>query len=306
MGAGHDHGGHLRAGERHRGRLLAAVILLAALTVAEVVTALFTGSLALLSDAGHMFTDVLGISMALAAIAAASRAARPGGADPQRTFGLYRLEVLAALANAVLLSGVALFVLVAALRRLDDPPEIVVGPMLIVAALGLAANLAAFALLRAGAKESLNVRGAYLEVLADLLGSAGVLVAGVVIATTGWWYVDPLVAVGVGLFILPRTWRLGRAAVRILVQAAPEHVDVTVVRAALAALPGVCDVHDLHVWTLASGMDVTSAHLTLDPRADLGVVLSQARTTLHREFHIDHATLQVEPADAGACQPVSW
>jgi cobalt-zinc-cadmium efflux system protein len=307
MGAGHDHGGAtLRAGERHRGRLWAAVALLGALTVAEVVTALLTGSLALLSDAGHMFTDVLGIGMALAAIGAATRAAVAGG-DPQRTFGLYRLEVLAALANAVLLSGMAMFVLVAAVRRLDDPPEIIVGPMLIVAAAGLAANLIAFALLRPGAKESLNVRGAYLEVVADLLGSAGVLVAGLVIATTGWWYVDPLVAVAVGLFILPRTWRLGRAAVRILVQAAPAHVDVTAVRATLAGVPGVCDVHDLHVWTLASGMEVTSAHLTLDPRTEVGPVLSVARERLHREFHIEHATLQLEPADAeGACQPVSW
>jgi len=307
MGAGHDHGGAaLRAGERHRGRLWAAVILLAALTVAETVTALATGSLALLSDAGHMFTDVLGISMALAAITAASRAARPDRTDPQRTFGLYRLEVLAALANAVLLSVVAGYVLVAAVRRLDDPPEIVVGPMLAVAAAGLLANVVAFILLRPGARESLNVRGAYLEVVADLLGSAGVLVAGAVIATTGWWYVDPLVAVAVGLFILPRTWRLGRSAVRILVQAAPEHVDVTAVRATLAAVPGVRDVHDLHVWTLASGMDVASAHLTLDG-ADVAAVLAEARRSLHHQFHIDHATLQVEPAEAdGACQPVSW
>ncbi|HEU5110505.1 MAG TPA: cation diffusion facilitator family transporter, partial [Micromonosporaceae bacterium] len=148
---------------------------------------------------------------------------------------------------------------------------------------------------------------AYLEVLADLLGSAGVLLAGVVIATTGWVYVDPLVAVAVGLFILPRTWKLGRAAVRILVQAAPAHVDVTAVRAALAAVPGVCDVHDLHVWTLASGMDVTSAHLTLAPRTEVGPVLSTARARLHEDFAIDHATLQIEPAEAeGVCQPVSW
>jgi cobalt-zinc-cadmium efflux system protein len=308
MGSGHDHGGQaLRAGERHRGRLWAAVVLLGTLTVAEVVTALLTGSLALLSDAGHMFTDVLGIGMALAAITAATRAAQPDRADPQRTFGLYRLEVLAALANAVLLSAVAVYVLIAAVARLDDPPEIVVGPMLAVAAAGLAANVVAFLLLRTGAKESINVRGAYLEVLADLLGSAGVLVAGAVIWLTGWWYADPLVAVAVGLFILPRTWRLARAAVRILVQAAPEHVDVTAVRATLAALPGVRDVHDLHVWTLASGMDVTSAHLSLDERADVGAVLARARVSLHEEFHIEHATLQVEPAQAhGACQPVSW
>jgi cobalt-zinc-cadmium efflux system protein len=306
MGAGHDHGASALAGERHRGRLWAAFVLLGVLTVAEIVTALLTGSLALLSDAGHMFTDVLGIGMALAAIGAAARASRAGG-DPQRTFGLYRLEVLAALANAVLLSGMAVYVSIAAVLRLDDPPEIEVGPMLIVAAAGLVANLIAFALLRPGARESLNVRGAYLEVVADLLGSAGVLVAGVVIATTGWTYVDPLVAVALGLFILPRTWKLGRATVRILVQAAPEHVDVTAVRAALAAVPGVSDVHDLHVWTLASGMEVTSAHLTLAPRTEVGPVLSAARERLHHEFAIEHATLQIEPAEArGACHPVSW
>ena len=184
MGAGHDHGGSaLRAGERHRGRLWAAVVLLGALTVAEIVTALATGSLALLSDAGHMFTDVLGISMALAAISAASRAARAGG-DPQRTFGLYRLEVLAALANAVLLFGVALYVLIEAARRWGDPPDVLVGPMLAVAALGLAANVVAFALLRPGAADSLNVRGAYLEVLADLVGSVGVIGAAVMIGIT--------------------------------------------------------------------------------------------------------------------------
>jgi cobalt-zinc-cadmium efflux system protein len=215
--------------------------------------------------------------------------------------------VLAALANAVLLAGMAVYVSIAAVLRLDDPPEIEVGPMLLVAAAGLVANVIAFALLRPGARESLNVRGAYLEVVADLLGSAGVLVAGVVIATTGWTYVDPLVAIALGLFILPRTWKLGRATVRILVQAAPEHVDVTAVRAALAAVPGVSDVHDLHVWTLASGMEVTSAHLTLAPRTEVGPVLSAARERLHRDFAIEHATLQIEPAEArGACQPVSW
>ncbi|GAA4701074.1 cation efflux system protein [Phytohabitans rumicis] len=289
-----------RAGERHRGRLWAAFALLAAFMVIEAVAALLTGSLALLSDAGHMFTDVLGIGMALAAIYAASRAA----GDPQRTFGLYRLEVLAALGNAVLLFGVAIYVLIESVRRFADPPEVPAGPMLVVAAAGLVANLVAFGLLRSGAKESLNVRGAYLEVLGDLLGSAGVIVAAAVIALTDWWYADPIVAVAVGLFILPRTWKLARAAVRILVQAAPEHVDVTAVQTRLAAVPGVCDVHDLHVWTLTSGMDVASAHLTLDPAAQVGPVLVAAREALHDDFDIAHATLQVEPAES--CQETTW
>jgi cobalt-zinc-cadmium efflux system protein len=301
---GHDHAGQVaRAGERHRGRLWTALGLIAAVMVAEAVAAFATGSLALLSDAGHMFTDVLGIGMALAAMTAASHSARGG----QRTFGLYRLEVLAALANAVLLSGVAVYVLVEAVRRLADPPEVLAVPMLVVAGIGLIGNLVALGLLRTGARESINVRGAYVEVIGDLLGSVGVLAAAAVIALTGWWYADPIIAVAVGLFILPRTWQLGRAALRILVQAAPEHLDVGTVRDRLAAVPGVCDVHDLHVWTLTSGMEVASAHLTLDPAADMGAVLATARETLHEQFHIDHATLQVEPAGGrGACQPVGW
>lgn len=302
MGAGHDHGADIaRAGERHRGRLWGAFALLAVFMVVEAVAALLTGSLALLSDAGHMFTDVLGIGMALAAIYAASKAA----GDPQRTFGLYRLEVLAALANAVLLFGVAIYVLVEALRRFGAPPDVPAGPMLVVAIAGLVANLVAFWLLRSGARESINVRGAYLEVLGDLLGSVGVIVAAAVIGLTGWSYADPIVAVAVGLFILPRTWRLARAAVRILVQAAPEHLDVTAVQRRLAEVPGVCDVHDLHVWTLTSGMDVASAHLTLDESAQVGPVLVAAREALHDDFDIGHATLQVEPR-AGDCHPAGW
>jgi cobalt-zinc-cadmium efflux system protein len=304
MGAGHDHGGQaLRAGARHRGRLWWAGGLLAAFMVVETVAALLTGSLALLSDAGHMFTDVLGIAMALAAITAAGRSAT----DSQRTFGLYRLEVLAALANAVLLAAVAAFVVLAAVRRFTDPPHVPAGSMLVVAAGGLVVNLIAFALLRSGAGESINVRGAYLEVVGDLLGSVGVIVAAVIIATTGWQYADPIVAVVVALMILPRTFALGRSAVRILVQAAPERLDVAVVRDRLAAVPGVCDVHDLHVWTLTSGMDVASAHLSLEPAAELGTVLATARDALHEDFAIDHATLQVEPVGAGgSCTPADW
>ena len=304
MGAGHDHGTQaLNAGARHRGRLWCAAGLLAAFMVVETVAALLTGSLALLSDAGHMFTDVLGIAMALAAITAAGRAAT----DSQRTFGLYRLEVLAALANAVLLTAVAVFVLVEAVRRFTDPPDVPAGSMLVVAFGGLLINIVAFMLLRSGAKESINVRGAYLEVVGDLLGSVGVIVAAAIIGLTGWSYADPIVAVLVALMILPRTFALGRSAVRILVQAAPKHLDITEVRARLAAVEGVCDVHDLHVWTLTSGMDVASAHLSLEPAAELGAVLTRAREALHEDFHIDHATLQVEPVNAGgACTPAGW
>ncbi|MFI7573961.1 cation diffusion facilitator family transporter [Micromonospora sp. NPDC049497] len=305
MGAGHDHhhGSIANAAYRHRGRLWAAFALLGALMAVEAVTALRTGSLALLSDAGHMFTDVLGIGMALAAITATRRST----SDPQRTFGLYRLEVLAALANAVLLSGVAVYVVVEAVRRFGDPPEVSAGPMLVVAVLGLLANLVAFGLLRPGAKENINLQGAYLEVLGDLLGSLGVIGAALLISVTDWWWADPLVAVAIGVFILPRTWRLGRAALRILVQAAPEHLQVTAVHDRLAAVPGVAEVHDLHVWTLTSGMDVASAHLTTTPDAEVGAVLTAARTALREDFRIDHATLQIEPgATPGACGTVEW
>jgi cobalt-zinc-cadmium efflux system protein len=303
MGAGHDHGtAALHAGAKHRARLWWAVGLLAAFMAVEAVAALITGSLALLSDAGHMFTDVLGIAMALAAIHAAGRA----GTDSQRTFGLYRLEVLAALANALLLTGVAVYVVIEAVGRFTDPPDVPAGAMLIVATGGLIANVVAFLLLRSGAGESINVRGAYLEVVGDLLGSVGVIVAAAVIAVTGWSYADPLVAVLVALMILPRTFALGRSAVRILVQAAPEHLDVAVVRDRLARVPGVSDVHDLHVWTLTSGMDVASAHLSLEPQAELGTVLTVARAALHEDFAIDHATLQVEPVTGGRCGPAGW
>lgn len=303
MGAGHDHGPRaLHAGAQHRGRLWWAAGLLAGFMAVEAVAAVLTGSLALLSDAGHMFTDVLGIAMALAAITAASRAAT----DSHRTFGLYRLEVLAALANVILLTAVAIVVLVQAVRRFTDPPDVPAGPMLVVAVGGLIVNIVAFALLRSGARESINVRGAYLEVIGDLLGSAGVIVAAVIIGLTGWSYADPIVAVLVALMILPRTFGLGRSTIRILVQAAPEHLDMTEVRARLAAVPGVCDVHDLHVWTLTSGMDVASAHLSLEPAAELGAVLTTAREALHHDFAIDHATLQVEPVANGDCRTAGW
>lgn len=309
---GHQHGGGhaaaggsaARGGQRHRNRLWLAFALLTGFMVVEALAAWWTGSLALLSDAGHLATDVLGIGMALAAIHAAARAARaPESTKPHRTFGLYRLEVLAALGNAVLLFGVAAFVLVEAVRRFSDPPQVLAGPMLAVAGAALVANLVALTLLRSGAAESLNVRGAYLEVLGDLLSSVGVIIAAAIILATGWWYADPILAVAVALFIIPRTWALGRSALRVLVQAAPKHVAVSEVATTLSHVPGVRDVHDLHVWTLTSGMDVASAHLTIEAAEQLGEVLTTARTTLRERYGIEHATLQVEPSDNGACRP---
>ncbi|WP_426575029.1 cation diffusion facilitator family transporter [Aquihabitans sp. McL0605] len=292
----------MRSGERHKGKLLAAFCVLAALMVVELVGGIVTGSLALLSDAGHMLTDVLGLGMALAAIQLASR----GSKRTQNTFGLYRVEILAALANAILLFGVGIYVLVEAVRRIGHPVEIDATPVLVVATLGLIANLVAFALLREGAKESLNVEGAYLEVLADTVGSVGVIVGAIVIATTGWTWVDPAVGVAIGCWILPRTWRLGGQAVRILVQAAPPNLDIPQIQADLGAVPGVVDVHDLHAWTLTSDMEVVSAHLMISEGTDAHAVLDQARDLLLASYGIGHATLQVEPEDHDGCEEITW
>jgi cobalt-zinc-cadmium efflux system protein len=299
----HDHAhGVARAATRHKGRLLAALVVLGGVTVVEVVAGFATRSLALLSDAGHMLTDVGGLGMALAAIHVADRA----GADRRRTFGLYRLEILAALANAVLLFAVAIYVVVEAVRRWGDPPEVLAGPMLVVAVFGLAANLVAFGLLREGSRESLNVQGAYLEVLSDLVGSVGVIVAAAVIVATGWTWVDPAVGVAIGLFILPRTWRLAGQALRILVQAAPPGLDLAELEAELLAVDGVVDVHDLHVWTLTSEMDVASVHLMVREGSDTHGVLDRARVVLRDGHGIDHATLQVEPDSHKGCDEIMW
>ena len=298
----HGHGAAGRSGARHRGRLVMAVAVLGVVLVAEVVAGLVTGSLALLSDAGHMLTDVMGIAMALAAIHVADRA----GERRHRTYGLYRLEILAALANAVLLFGVAIYVLVEAIARIGDAPHVAAGPVIGVAVVGLVANVVAFLLLREGSSESLNVEGAYLEVLSDLVGSVGVIVGAGVMGLTGWAWVDPVVGVGIGLFILPRTWRLARQAVRILVQAAPEHTDVDALEAELRALDEVVDVHDLHVWTLTSEMDVASAHLMTRADADAHGVLDRARVLLAERFGIAHATLQVEPETHVGCDELTW
>lgn len=300
----HAHGhGHARgrAGARHAGRLRWSFGLIVTLLVAQVVVGVATGSLALLSDAGHMATDALGLGMALAAISAANRAAQAR----QRTFGLYRLEILAALANAVLLFAVAGYVIVEAARRLDDPPDVSSLPVLIVGSIGLLVNVVAFILLRDGAAESINVRGAYLEVVADMLGSIGVIVAATVMAITDQVWVDPVVGAAIGVFILPRAYRLGRDALRVLVQVAPDGTDVESIRAALEAIDGVDDVHDLHVWTLTSDMDVLTAHLSIAADTPPQRVLREARHLLAELFGLAHATLQVE-SDPRECDDLSW
>jgi cobalt-zinc-cadmium efflux system protein len=306
MSAGHSHAhahgqGPVRPGTNYKRRLLAAFGITAAFGVVQIVAGVLTRSLALLSDAGHMFTDVVGLGMSLAAMHLADRGTR----RDHRTFGLYRLEILAALANAVLLFGVALYVLVEAVRRISEPAEVLGVPMLVVAVIGLLANVAAFVLLR-GADENLNMRGAYLEVLSDMIGSVGVIGAAVVLELTGWEWVDPVVAVAIGIFILPRAYRLGAQAVRILLQAAPEGLDLHDLEAGLAELPGVVDVHDVHVWTLTSEMVVASAHLMVTSGTDTHAVLDQARSRLADDYGIEHATLQIEPDTHEGCDDVAW
>lgn len=297
----HNHAS-VSGGARHLRSLVITFGLVVVFMIVEVVAAFTTGSLALLSDAGHMATDAVGLGMALAAIVAAKRADRL----EHRTFGVYRLEILAALANAVLLFAVAAYVLVEAARRFQEPTEVMSGPMLIVAILGLIVNIIGWQLLREGAKDSINVEGAFVEILADLLGSVGVIVAALIMRYTGWEYADPLFGAAIGLFILPRAWRLGRRAVRILIEAAPDHMDMERMRSDLAALPGVIDVHDLHVWTLTSEMDIAAVHLVADNGADPHPVLDSARDLLRDDYGITHATLQVEPATHRGCSETAW
>jgi cobalt-zinc-cadmium efflux system protein len=291
------------ASGRHVGRLAAAFTVTAVFMVVEVSAGIVTGSLALLSDGAHMVTDVLGVGLALAAILAARRARR----SPGRTFGLYRAEVLAALANAVLLFGVAGYVLYEAVTRFSSPPAVPGLPVVLVATTGLLANVVAFLLLREGAAESLNLRGAYLEVVADMIGSVGVLVSGLVTLVFGWRYADPVIGVAIGLFVLPRTWTLAKRSLRILFQHAPERVDVDALTGALGRLPGVGEVHDVHVWTLTSGMEVASAHLTVEPDCDQSAILAAARSLLASEYQLEHATLQVESgSSAASCRELHW
>ena len=292
MGEGHAHPSAASAAGRHRRPLVIAFVLTASYMVVEFVVGFSVNSLALISDAAHMGTDVLGLGMALAAITLASRPT-----TSQRTFGLYRLEVLAALANGVLLFVVAGYVLFEAIQRFSQPPDIPGTPLLITASIGLIINLISFRLLMAGAKESINLKGAYLEVLGDLLGSVGVIIAAIILITTGWVYADPIIGVGIGLFILPRTFKLTRQALRILLEVAPPEVDMDAVRADVLELPGVAEIHDLHVWTITSGIEAASGHIVIREGADYPAVLGSVLAVLREKHHIDHATIQCEPAE---------
>ena len=258
----------------------------------ELAAGIAGNSLALMADAGHVFADVSGMALSLGAIWLADR---PAGGT--RTFGLYRLEILAAALNAVLLFGVSLFVLWQGVLRLAAPPSVESGLVIAVASVALAANLVSVSALARGRKESLTMRGAYLEVLGDLFGAVAVLVAGVAIAVTGFLAADAIASILIGILILPRTWRLLRESVDILLEASPEGVDLSDVRRHILEAPGVRAVHDLHAWTITSGMNVVSAHVVVSEDANPGAILEHLGLCLSDDFDIDHSTFQLETAE---------
>jgi cobalt-zinc-cadmium efflux system protein len=301
--SGHGHGhSHGHPGTTHRWRLRTAFALVAGFFVVELATSLASGSLALLSDAGHMAADVVALGSALVATRIAVRPDTTG----RRTFGSYRAEVFASGLAVLLMLGVSVYIAVETIGRIDATPEVASGPMLVVGAIGLVVNLACLSLLRGGAAESLNVKGAYLEVVADTLGSVGVIAAGALVAATGnaWW--DTGTALAIAVFVAVRAVLLGREVLGVLGQHAPAGMEADTVALALAGVPGVSDVHDLHVWTLTSGMNVATAHLVTTEQVDPHGVLDRAMQVMRSEFGVEHATLQVEPDTHTGCQEVTW
>ncbi len=299
MHDGHGHGS-LKAGSaagRRKKRLAWAFALTATYMVAEVVGGLLTGSLALLADAAHMLTDAGGLALALIAIRFAERPA-----TPQKTYGYVRAEVLSALANALVLLLVTIYILYEAYQRFYAPPEILSGPMLAVALVGILVNLVSMRLLASGASESLNIRGAYFEVLSDFLGSLAVIIAALVVMTTGWTLADPIVGAAIGLFIVPRTWRLLKEAVHILLEGVPAEIDLTLLENALKEIPGVAAVHDLHVWTLTSGLDSMSGHIVVRDMGDARRVLAAAQLLMKEKFGLGHVTIQIEDEALAAAE----
>ncbi|WP_234441235.1 cation diffusion facilitator family transporter [Streptomyces scabiei] len=290
------------AAGRHRWRLAVSFALVGSFFVVELVYGLLSGSLSLLSDAGHMAADVVALGAALVATRIATRPDTTG----RRTYGSYRAEVFASLLSVLLMLGVSVYVVVEAIGRIGNSAEVSSGPMLVVGGLGLAVNVAALLLLRSGASESLNVKGAYLEVVADTAGSVGVIVAGWLVAATGQTSWDTLVALAIGAFVAVRAVALGREVLAVLGQHAPAGMNPATVADDLAALDGVKDVHDLHLWTLTSGMNVATAHLVTVDRTDGHAVLDQARDLLRDRHGVAHATLQVEPAEHTGCERVGW
>jgi cobalt-zinc-cadmium efflux system protein len=284
---GHDHGAST-ANERSLWIVLA---LTTAFMVAEVVGGLLTSSLALISDAAHMFTDAAALAIALTAIHIGKRAA-----DRKRTFGYYRFEILAAALNAVVLVLVGAYILYEAYQRFGHPPEIQSIGMLAIGVVGLGVNLLGMRFLQHGAKSSLNVKGAYLEVWSDMLGSLGVILAAIVIVFTGWLWVDALVAAAIALWVVPRSWTLLKDSLNILLEGVPSDVALNEIEQALLAVSGVQAIHDLHVWALTSGKNSLTVHVVVDTGAAEQDVLSTAARMLKERFHLAHTTIQVEAA----------
>jgi cobalt-zinc-cadmium efflux system protein len=290
---GHSHG--VTATGRHRQTLIAVLALTTLVAVGEVIGAVITGSLVLFADAAHMAADAAGLGLSLFA---AFAAARPP--TERRTFGYARAEILAAMANAVLLLAMAGFILYEAIQRLVSPEAVGSGLLIVFGVIALAANAVSLLLLRQGQAESLNLRGAFLEVASDTLGAAAVIVTGVIIATTGFTRADPIASLVVGLLILPRTWRLLRETVDVLLEASPRGMDLNEVRRHMTTLNGVRDVHELHAWTITSGLPVLSAHVVVDPEFfDDGrcfSMLDRLQDCLRGHFDVEHSTFQLEPA----------
>ncbi len=280
---------------QHRGRLAAVLALTLGVLVLQVVVGLASGSLALLADAGHMLSDSFGLVLALAAIAVAQR---PGGR--RRTYGFHRTEVLAAGVNGLVLLGICVAIVISAVRRLDDAPEVAGWSVLVTGAIGLAVNVIGLVLLRDGAQESVNVRGAYLEVLGDALGSVAVIVSAIVIVATGWYLADPIASLLIAALVVPRALSLLRDVVEVLLEASPREVDLEDLRRHIVEVDGVADVHDLHVWTITSGMPVMSAHVVVDESVtamdEAHAVLDRLRGCLQHHFDVEHSTFQIEPA----------
>jgi len=297
MGAGPGHSGS--AAVAHKGRLRLVLAITLAILAAEVTGALLSGSLTLLADAGHMLMDAGGITLALLAISFGQRS--PSQA---RTFGDLRLEILAAALNALLLFAVSVFVIAEAVRRLIHPPEVASGIMLVFGIIALCGNACSLLLLRHGQGESLNIRGAFLEVLSDFLGAAAVIAAAVIIAVTGFERADPIASLLIGAMIIPRTWQLLRQATDVLLEATPKNVDLDDVRRHMLETRGVIDVHDLHAWTITSGVNVLSAHVVVTGEAASGPVLDQLGGCLADHFDIEHSTFQIEPPGHRDHEPI--
>lgn len=295
-GHGHSHGldGHATATGKHRKKLVIVLCITASIFLVQLVGAFIANSLALLADAGHMLTDALGVTIALIA---SLLAALP--ATSKRTYGLMRVEVLAAMVNGIILGVIAVVIVVEGIRRFGTEVEVAAGPMLIAAVIGALANLVSLLILQSGQKESLNVRGAYLEVLGDLLGSVAVIIAGVIILFTEWYIVDQLASFAIALLIAPRAYSLLKDVLRVLLEATPHDVDLDRTREHMLSVPGVLEVHDLHAWTITSGVNVLSAHVVIDEQIDqydYHDILDELHACLGEHFDTDHCTLQLEPA----------